>query len=311
MSDSELHCKFVSSRGMLKSCDIYDDNPRSSQITNIDITKIKKNDIVYICNSSIQYFYIHQFKHINVPFILVSGDSDEITPFEVLTTQQFEDFINSDNVLHWFATNCFLTHPKMTRIPYGLNYHVQTKELVYYNKLETSVEQEQHMLNILRNNSSNNFNNRKPLIYIDRFTIRSNERLIAYNTLSPNVSFKETEWSNNRYTIYENQTKYAFVLSPPSLDIPRRYKLRIRAGGFDCIRTWEALVLGCIPIVKSSPMDPLFEDLPVWLVNDWNEVNDAEKLKNKIEEFKNKTFKYEKLTLKYWVDLFHSKKFKT
>jgi hypothetical protein len=80
--------------------------------------------------------------------------------------------------------------------------------------------------------------------------------------------------------------KYAFVISP-------------HGNGLDCHRTWEALALGCIPIVKSSGIDRLFDDLPVWIVQTWNEVN-LENMKDKIEEFKNKTFNYEKLTLTYW-----------
>jgi hypothetical protein len=307
MNESDQFCKFVSDRGILKSCDIYDINPKSSSISYIDIDKIKPYDTVYICSTSIQYFYRNQFKHIKVPFILVSGDADEVIPFEVLTTEQFNDFINSDTLVHWFATNCFLTHPKLTHIPYGLNYHVQSQEPVYYNTIETSVKQEKHIFNILNTIPNKNFSYRKPLIYIDKYTMRSNERLIAYNVVSNRVSFKEPQWAD-RLTVWKNQTNYSFVLSPPSMDIPNRFNLRIREGGFDCIRTWEALVLGCIPIVKSSPMDPLFEDLPVWLINDWNEVNDVNRLKEKIEEFKNKTFNYEKLTLKYWVDLFNSKK---
>jgi hypothetical protein len=38
--------------------------------------------------------------------------------------------------------------------------------------------------------------------------------------------------------LYE-KINYAFVASP-------------YGGGPDCHRTWEALILGCIPIVKSS-----------------------------------------------------------
>ena len=30
--------------------------------------------------------------------------------------------------------------------------------------------------------------------------------------------------------------------------------------------------LGCIAIVKTSVLDPLYEDLPVWIVQDWKEV---------------------------------------
>ena len=75
--------------------------------------------------------------------------------------------------------------------------------------------------------------------------------------------------------------------------------------GLDCHRTWEALFLGCIPIVKTSPIDSLFEDLPVLIVKDWSDVT-PKLLENTMKEFKKKekngAFDYKKLTLKYWVN---------
>ena len=49
---------------------------------------------------------------------------------------------------------------------------------------------------------------------------------------------------------WEEQSQYQFILSP-------------HGAGIDCFRTWEALVLGCIPIVKKSHISELFQDLPV------------------------------------------------
>jgi hypothetical protein len=43
-------------------------------------------------------------------------------------------------------------------------------------------------------------------------------------------------------------------------------------NGLDCHRTWEALYLGVIPIVKTSSLDQLYEDLPVLIVDDWSDV---------------------------------------
>jgi hypothetical protein len=70
-------------------------------------------------------------------------------------------------------------------------------------------------------------------------------------------------------------------------------------NGLDCHRTWEALALGCIPIVKSSGIDPLFDELPVWIVNQWSDVT-ADAMRTKIEEFRNINFNYDKLTVGYW-----------
>jgi hypothetical protein len=90
-----------------------------------------------------------------------------------------------------------------------------------------------------------------------------------------------------REDAWMNQMEYAFVCSPSG-------------GGLDCHRTWEALVLGCVPIVKSSGMDRVFEGLPVWIVGDWHEVT-LEACLAKKEEFAGKIYDYQRLGLEYWI----------
>ena len=62
-----------------------------------------------------------------------------------------------------------------------------------------------------------------------------------------------------RIELWREKTRYAFVVSP-------------HGNGLDCHRTWESLVLGNIPIVKRSSIDPLYEGLPVVIVDDWREI---------------------------------------
>ena len=94
-----------------------------------------------------------------------------------------------------------------------------------------------------------------------------------------------------RLDSHKRQTDYAFVVSPYGY-------------GFDCHRTWEALVLGCIPIVKSNAMDSLFDDLPVLIIKEWSDIT-QELLDSTIRIFKEKTFNYDKLKMKYWQNLIH------
>jgi hypothetical protein len=77
--------------------------------------------------------------------------------------------------------------------------------------------------------------------------------------------------------------------------------------GLDCHRTWEAILLGCIVIVKTSELDNLYEDLPVYIVNKWCDIN-SNLLETIINSYKNKIFNYEKISLKYWVDKINSYK---
>ena len=58
-------------------------------------------------------------------------------------------------------------------------------------------------------------------------------------------------------------------------DIMRhRMVLCPRGNGLDTHRTWEALYLGRVPVVKASEMDATFERLPVIVLNDWADLSE-------------------------------------
>lgn len=54
--------------------------------------------------------------------------------------------------------------------------------------------------------------------------------------------------------------RFRFCISPPG-------------RGVDAHRTWEALMMGVVPVVQNSPMRRAYADLPVIVVRDWDEVD--------------------------------------
>ena len=100
------------------------------------------------------------------------------------------------------------------------------------------------------------------------------------------------------YAAYlEDLSKTVFVVSPPG-------------GGVDCHRTWEALLLGCYPILQSSFLDPLFEDLPCIIIQNWKEVT-PEFLERQYNELRNKTWNKSKLYISYWFSQVRALQFKS
>ena len=79
-----------------------------------------------------------------------------------------------------------------------------------------------------------------------------------------------------------------------------------RGNSLDCHKTWEALYLGAIPIVKTSELDPLYKNLPVLIVKDWSDVN-ADLLHKFLERVKKSKFKQEKLFADFWINQIESK----
>src|SRR5690606_33447515 len=79
-----------------------------------------------------------------------------------------------------------------------------------------------------------------------------------------------------------------------------------RGAGLDCYRTWEALLLGTIPIVKTSTLDAAYDGLPVLIVDDWKIIIKEfleEKWKEMMES--RKKWHWEKLYRPYWMHTFY------
>ena len=70
-----------------------------------------------------------------------------------------------------------------------------------------------------------------------------------------------SQYVSRMAAIYHRNSRFRFHLSPPG-------------NGLDCHRTWEALYLGVVPVIKSGPLDRLFDDTPAWIVHSWDELTE-------------------------------------
>lgn len=295
----EKDCSFVSSRGILFSCDKYPKNPVSSSnsIGDIDLSTIQDGETLYIQGSAIKDFST-KLDLIPNKFILVSGDCDESIPNHIFTDMEFRNFIDSDKIIHWYTQNCVGNHPKLSAIPIGLDYHTRkTPGTVSerWGHIMTPKEQETEIHSLI--NVSKPFYDRTIKAYANfQFSMSeqyTQDRVDAKDKLDIECVSYEPSHTKTRLESFQRQMEYAFVISP-------------HGRGLDCHRTWEALVLGCIPIVKSSTNNPLYDGLPVLIVDDWFHVT-QQLLTDTIQEYKGREFKYDKLTLKYWIDNIRSR----
>lgn len=85
---------------------------------------------------------------------------------------------------------------------------------------------------------------------------------------------------------YFDIASHKFVLSP-------------RGNGIDCHRTWEALYLRTIPIVKKSIHMKEFSDLPIFFVENWDDLC-YNKLNDFYEEVRCKLYNLDKMKISYW-----------
>ena len=66
-----------------------------------------------------------------------------------------------------------------------------------------------------------------------------------------------------------------------------RFLISPHGNGLDSHSTWEALMCGCIPIVPSSPLNKIYKNLPVWIIDDWSEITEESTIKKEVELLKN------------------------
>jgi len=281
---------FVCSRGLLKSCTFHSTNPRSS-CSNVDYLNTiegREGMSIYVCSHALKSFVINILPKIKHSFVLVSGDSDMCVPKEALSPSETEGLLHHPYLLKWFAQNTPINSHKLVQLPIGLDYHTLSNNPTHSWKIEgegSSPKEQEDLLMQLRQQMVP-FHERLPLIYVN-FSVQ-NDRFYQRKGALEEIPH-ELLHMNQRFTPrtenWKKMSTFAFVLSPFGM-------------GMDCHRTWEALCLGCIPIVK-APFQPLFEGLPVLLVNEWSEIT-RERLDQTLLAFQPRF--HDKLTLRYWVD---------
>jgi hypothetical protein len=218
--------------------------------------------------------------------------------------------LEHEKLLHWFCQNwCGGPCKKVTAMPIGLDYH-SLSDGTKAGQWSSCAEQERDIIAVRESAKpfwerwerspkcygNFHFFTFPPVTdhydcYISQGRLCAAERQDACRLLDPAVMEYESE-RVPRVECWRRQSHFAFVVSP-------------HGAGLDCHRTWEALVLGCIPIVKSSKIDVLYQELPVLIVETWDQVT-QDLLQKCIQDMQSKTFNYEKLSLSYWSKLIKS-----
>ena len=294
---------------------------------------------IYICCDAFQRFIQECAFQIQIPFIVVCGDGDLTMFHETVSNhpnqavlfmlhqnlrglysqnmdiQDCRNFLKEKITKLWNANATVFktesapqtledaiqtTLAKLKQIPIGMDYH--TINMNPWHRWvtpkttpeeTTPVEQERILVEQIRS-VMKPFYQRKIRIYSNVMLCpdRFRDRVTALSTIPSELIFQQTYFIP-RTTTWKNMLDYAFVLSP-------------FGNGMDCHRTWEALLCGCIPIVRSSVFNELFEGLPVLIVDKWEDVS-LRLLVHTVALFKEKDdkneFKYEKLLLSYYTKM--------
>ena len=294
----ENECKYVSVRGLKRLCtfksNVYISDTQNGKEFLQDMLRSNMFDgmSIFVGSDYLQYFVSSILDRITNKFILVSGMSIKTCPVEALNKSSFFKLINNKYLVRWCSQNNVIKkYHSIIQIPLGIDYHSvynNPKKWEQISDGKSPVEQEKYLVDVI--NNSKPFYERINKIYVN-FDInadRFGQRRDCLKKIQPSLLAMYQE-KQKRTQTWINTTKYAFVVSP-------------YGQGMDCHRTWDALILGSIPILKSKEFVNMFKDLPVLFVEDWNQIT-QQLLDDTIENFKNMTFNYDKLTLDYWRQL--------
>ncbi len=202
-----------------------------------------------------------QLAKVPVPCTLLTTFSDAHVKEHATT-----GLLSGTMVRHWFSVQCATKHPKLTAMPVGID----RRDLP---ALLAAPKAEHRDILCLANFQARNFER----LHLQRWA--QTQPWIttqAWDSQTPAVSMA---------TYFATVGRSRFVLSPPG-------------RGWDCYRTYEALALGAIPIVRrQAPLSDVVETLPVLMVDDWRDVTQA-----RLKAFEPPHWNLDAMTLRYWTE---------
>ena len=289
---SESECRFVSSRGILRSCDAHARRPRSSQGSiPPDLGRVVRTArVVYLCTDMVPQFVREHLPRRSAPFTLVTGDSDLAVAAGPIAERVLDALTSHPMLVAWHAQNRVFSHPKLHSMPIGLDYHTLSPpegggRAHPWGARRMPVDQERHLVQIGR--SAGPVVAKEPVAFCNwHFAIERGDRRECRRRVNPTAVSFQSDFTT-RDASWRMNARYAFTLSPAG-------------AGLDCHRTWEALLLGSIPVVLRSPLDELFTELPVVIVDDWSEVTPA-RLRSELDRISGTSFEFSQLKLGYWT----------
>ena len=267
-----------------------------SNINNVDLSNCKPYTLVCLTGNKkiVAAFFKNTIQKFRNKIILITIETDG---FDFLDT-----YVKNPIIHHWFTWNKPYDHHKLTCLPIGLNQdrHLNPMLTFLSKKLDMNAKKKLCALN----ESFSLHPERKQLLDL------ANTKWSNFCSMVGNVPYSKTFYSHSYTTHYPRikievtdskyyhlLSEYKFILSPPG-------------GGMDCHRTWEALYMGTVPILLSSSIDELYNDLPVLIVDNWD-ILTKEFLESKYMEIQSKLkhneYNMDKLYFDYWKNLIEKK----
>ncbi|MDP1625096.1 MAG: hypothetical protein Q8L64_04975 [bacterium] len=204
-----------------------------------DPNDIKIGDLVYVQSDLVNKYFSEMHPKIRSKYVLLTHNSD------ANIGEKEASFMDS-NIVHWFAQNVVINHPRITPIPIGLenlSFVGNGRPWLYKKAAKKSVSRNGRLIACF--SVATNPNLRSRILK----TVLTDQKVDVRDYISPQSKYLHT------------LKTYSGVVSPPG-------------NGEDCCRTWEALYVGTVPYVARSPLTERFVNfgIPLVIVDDWSSL---------------------------------------
>lgn len=192
-------------------------------------------------------------QNVSTPFILVSGQGGALVTAEMV--QRFE---SGTKLFHWFGQNGELQHRAFTQIPAGINCFEHGEALSIARK---SLNFTHTPKNLILVNFGLESHKERPAIY-EHFCANSTENAWATCTSHGGSVTSDGLGQTKLLRFYEELKDFKFLVCPRGL-------------GMDTHRTYEAMYLGVVPVVKRDKLTPLHSKFPILVVDSYDQVSQS------------------------------------
>jgi hypothetical protein len=227
---------------------------------------VREGDSVFVKTDYIFHgiFQRDILEQIRNPFILISGVSSYQPGAN--GDSSYLRILQDKNVIKWFCTNPPDTESKKI-VPIPIGFEEREREggnqkiLSYYNE------------------KVHNFEKKENKLYLPYHTVGNNPSRDRFIRHLSSLDFVEVEESRLPFSEYLKKLEKF------------RYTICLEGAGYDTHRNYESLLVGSVPIMKTSTVKGVYSrnELPSVFVNDWLSIDKESfsDIGSKVYDFKN------------------------
>ena len=235
--------------------------------------KVRLGEVVFVSNPLIESYLKTLHREIKHPYVLIEHNGDRSIDLSITE-------LLDEKIVRFYAQDVITDHPKIIPIPLAIeNQHYYINGVPW-------------LLKAFMKKIENHPPIKKNRVFY-QFSINTNpeERRPALELFSKHKLMDTVSAHLSPRFHWKILMEYKFVISPPGHAI-------------ESCRTWEALHMKTVPIVKDFVSTRYFASigLPIWIIKDWKELNGLteEDLSTKYQSLMSSA-NWQPLLMDFWI----------